>query len=123
MIGAEFNPKVQFSTWYNIRGQVIIFSGPVCLWLSASQASLTSPPPVFNEGWGNGSYFVSLGAELGSAADVGAGATLVAAAGAGAGAAAGAGAVAAAGAGVGLLTGAARPALYSSSLIFFTSEF
>ena len=59
------------------------------------------------------SHYVPLGAELG-AADAGAGAA--------AGVAVGADTGAVTGVGVGLLTGAARPALYSSLLIFFTCE-
>ena len=90
---------------------------------------LTSPPPALNGGWGSKSYFVPLGAELGSAAGVGPGASAAAgtAAGAGVGAGATLGAAVDAGAGAsagaGLLTGAARPDLYSFSLISFTSEF
>ena len=91
-------------------------------------------------------YFVPLGAELGSVNGAGEGATLGSASGAGAGATlgsangagAGVGSAAAAGAaagdaatagaattgeaGAGEFTGAAMPALYSFSLISFTSE-
>jgi hypothetical protein len=77
------------------------------------------PTPLVQREVGNANYFVSLGAE-GSPAGAAAGAG-GAVAGFSAGAAAGAGAGAAAGAA--LLTGAARPSLYSFLLISFTSEF
>src|SRR5512143_943442 len=113
---------------YRIQAS-LCFNGPACLRLGAPQASVNIPTPSVRRGWGNRSYFVPVGAELGSAAGVGAGdsagAGTAAGAGAGEGATLGAavGAGAGASAGAGLLTGAARPALYSSLLISFTSEF